>query len=423
MNKKSVTIVIVPAMHEPIQHADRLLLHTGENKLYWGVSEYYDTDKKVKCFDGSEHLASLLEPQHMLLVSEEKIFTDDVFYAPLESEIVKKASLGDRKIWDGYSSKNIFKVLASTSQRMRVGTIPREWILHTYLNRQDELRIVYIQTNEDSYESIPVFNERGDVTILSDYCCGSRICQLGCVVKRETGHACIPPAVNQKQGIKQTKHFGVVMLPNKTGVWDKGDILKVHGRIFYAVANETSEANYAFNNDEIIEPQHLYFTSDDEVKEYDIFIDSTNSLRQAIGGQWYPCKTDKKIVASTNTSVHLPFIPESFIKKYIAYNGFINEVNLQMNNKIDVFITDECEVIVVDYELSYDSSESSPIIVTDEDVEQIIERTKNYIFNDNEWAITDDFSSAKEIIEETLRFYAEKYKLNFQDNLIKYKRK
>ncbi len=79
-------------------------------------------------------------------------------------------------------------------------------------------------------------------------------------------------------------------------------------------------------------PQHLYFTSNEEIKEGDWCIGEGVALPfKAIPTiryhQW------KKIVASTDPSLGLPSIPESFIQQYVAVNGKINSVMLEMENK------------------------------------------------------------------------------------------
>ena len=91
-------------------------------------------------------------------------------------------------------------------------------------------------------------------------------------------------------------------------------------------------------------PQHLYFTTDGEIKEGDWVvcldeIDSTVqnwSVSQAIfkynnGGN---CNSDMKIVATTDTSLGLPHPPQAFIQKYCELGG-IGEVDLEYT--VDIF--------------------------------------------------------------------------------------
>ena len=75
--------------------------------------------------------------------------------------------------------------------------------------------------------------------------------------------------------------------------------------------------------------QHLYITSDDEIKEGDWYYDTNHN---AIGKYDSSAQIGKKIVATTDKSIMhlsnngrvgypLPNIPESFIQDYIkAYN-------------------------------------------------------------------------------------------------------
>ena len=101
-------------------------------------------------------------------------------------------------------------------------------------------------------------------------------------------------------------------------------------------------------NDEYKEYQHLYIISDDEIKEDDYYILFTDKaltvLRCTGDGDYFNCK---KIIATTDESLHIPFVTpgneeleiyeysilpkpsDSFISKYIEeYNkGFqIREV-------------------------------------------------------------------------------------------------
>lgn len=105
-------------------------------------------------------------------------------------------------------------------------------------------------------------------------------------------------------------------------------------------------------------PQHLYLISEEEIKE----------------GDWYywishsePMKCDKrgaiqrkncfKIVSTTNKSLGLPLIPESFIKLYVEKQGKIDKVRVQTtrdswgnNTKCPVIDSGSGEVIILPIE-------------------------------------------------------------------------
>lgn len=90
---------------------------------------------------------------------------------------------------------------------------------------------------------------------------------------------------------------------------------------------------------------HLYFTSNEEIKVGDYVIPNslsgystatkinTNDTIEfyneisTLGGFDYIGKI-KKIVATTDSSLNLPSIPQSFIEEYVAANGKIEEVEM-----------------------------------------------------------------------------------------------
>lgn len=114
-----------------------------------------------------------------------------------------------------------------------------------------------------------------------------------------------------------------------------------------------------FKNDNYKEYQHLYFLSDDEIKEGDWCVvgehisqynKNTTSLEE-LKGQW------KKIIATTDKSLGLPQPSESFIKYYVEEynkrniitkvlveyadylderNGFVKKPNVLPNNTINI---------------------------------------------------------------------------------------
>lgn len=75
-------------------------------------------------------------------------------------------------------------------------------------------------------------------------------------------------------------------------------------------------------NQEEIELYHLYFLSNEEIKEDDWVIDTVSNIVFKGKNTEY-CR---KIVYASDTSLRLPQIPYSFIKKYIDENGKIEKV-------------------------------------------------------------------------------------------------
>lgn len=77
-------------------------------------------------------------------------------------------------------------------------------------------------------------------------------------------------------------------------------------------------------------PQYLYFISNDEIKKGDIYMYvETKHIQVCILSPVDPVNA-KKIVASTNPSLGLPAIQQSFIEAYVKANGKIEKVSLEM---------------------------------------------------------------------------------------------
>ena len=134
---------------------------------------------------------------------------------------------------------------------------------------------------------------------------------------------------------------------------------------------------------------HLYFISDEKIQIGDYYtIYDSMSIHKAGGmnQQWYN-EMCKKVVASTDSSLSLPMIPESFVKEYIETNGEINEVfieTINIDNKIIPVQEYSTNTIII--------SKPKQSWTKDEVVELLIEavaETADYIeFNNPECAIT-----------------------------------
>jgi len=79
-----------------------------------------------------------------------------------------------------------------------------------------------------------------------------------------------------------------------------------------------------------LKPQHLYFTSDREIKEGEWMYSPKDNTVYCASNMGI-LAGDFKIEATTNSSMNIPPIPTSFIKKYVESQG-IKEVMIEMTN-------------------------------------------------------------------------------------------
>lgn len=129
----------------------------------------------------------------------------------------------------------------------------------------------------------------------------------------------------------------VIMLPTE----DKtAPILRYKGSINNKISLQYFTNTYWSNND--LTKQHLYFTTDDEIKEGDWYllidpaIDGSHnrySVYQATKGRLNNMKimkscTFKKIIVTTDKSLGLPQPSQAFIEKYCKLGG-IDEVMVE----------------------------------------------------------------------------------------------
>jgi len=79
-----------------------------------------------------------------------------------------------------------------------------------------------------------------------------------------------------------------------------------------------------------LQPLHIHFISDEEIKVGDIVFNSEYSQYsiETIDDESCPLIGDKKIIASTDKSLGLPLIPDVFINQYINENGKSNTASL-----------------------------------------------------------------------------------------------
>ena len=110
--------------------------------------------------------------------------------------------------------------------------------------------------------------------------------------------------------------------------------------------------------------QHLYLVSNDEIKEGDYFIDYEEAIGRVVKDHitgfieniQYP-----KIMVSTNSSLNLTLIPDSFIKEYAAKEGKINEVYIDIDPRTNQVVLsdnlDKEECIITPIKDSYTRKE------------------------------------------------------------------
>lgn len=150
------------------------------------------------------------------------------------------------------------------------------------------------------------------------------------------------------------KQCQVVMLPNNNLIPSKNNLVKFYNiediarkildkkieikPSILAIFDITNMPKKAIYRGCIV--QHLYILSDDEIKEGDWYLLDDNTINKAsanLNMDWYK-NHEKKIIASTDSSLELPRPSNEFKKKYCE-KGDINEVlveymDYKLNNEI-----------------------------------------------------------------------------------------
>lgn len=151
-------------------------------------------------------------------------------------------------------------------------------------------------------------------------------------------------------------------------------------------------------------PQHLYFISDRGSKkgEWTLFGNSLNGeLKDFIGGKPIKAKYDYgsngiynfKIEATTDKSLDLPPIPNSFIEEYVQKEGKIKEVNIEMDGSFGFHDSDtwwepktkgkEREVIILPTKDSWNKEEIKALY--DEWIKESAKPRQNTSMYFHEW--------------------------------------
>ena len=132
------------------------------------------------------------------------------------------------------------------------------------------------------------------------------------------------------------KGLQIVMLPTEN---ESKLSLDFYGRLFLGAYPKGTPLN-----------QYLYLLSDEEIKEWDNYLDDCNDIRKAVTSvkeYWSNRSSYKKIIASTDPSLNLPQFPNAFIEEYVKrYNSkksleveveYIIEHDLRTRNKEEEF--------------------------------------------------------------------------------------
>ncbi len=122
--------------------------------------------------------------------------------------------------------------------------------------------------------------------------------------------------------MKNTLKVQVIMLPT-TNKRDKSNLFKrTNGEVQYI--------NWDVLDREDWKPQHLYFTSSEPMIKDDWLV-NTNAMEinRFVAGASIN-KGLSKIIATSDVSLGLPLIPESFIKSYVESQGSIKEVEINI---------------------------------------------------------------------------------------------
>lgn len=129
------------------------------------------------------------------------------------------------------------------------------------------------------------------------------------------------------QGLK----CSVVMLPHqKQGDIYPLDIRAAERTVFKDNKNKLITGLPFVYIDQPLIPQHLYLVSTREITEGNWICDSINIARTGYDNVGHiSSRPWRKIEATTDPSLNLPLIPQSFVEKYVEKQGQIGEVLLE----------------------------------------------------------------------------------------------
>jgi len=138
--------------------------------------------------------------------------------------------------------------------------------------------------------------------------------------------------------MKKTVQIVTIPLGDK-GIYKADDLIKKPAFEEAGAVERYRIATHNFDGG-IWQPQQLLVLSDEEIKEGDWVICINNGvnhykvIQNKIPSAFQDVEGWKKIIASTDPSLGLPAIPQSFIEKYVIANGEIDEVELDTEERI-----------------------------------------------------------------------------------------
>lgn len=124
--------------------------------------------------------------------------------------------------------------------------------------------------------------------------------------------------------MKQMKECKIVMLPTSM----------VEGKVLCKY--KSGELSFDYEPLLVDDPvaQHLYFISNDDIKEGDYMIDKRGVYHNKVQLDAYIGLA--KVICSSDTTLGLPLIPESFIKAYVEAQGKIDSVQIEIIPETDL---------------------------------------------------------------------------------------
>lgn len=160
------------------------------------------------------------------------------------------------------------------------------------------------------------------------------------------------------------------------------------GGLSLGTLNFTNDLNKIDKSNNNWTSQHLYFISDRDIKEGDYFLSDYGSfvLRNCEGGySEYPSslKDNKKIEATSDPSMNISLIPQSFVEKFVESQGEIKEVVIEMDSLdiIDFMKTPKDGTVII-HKIKDSWTREEVIELIKRNTERL---TNQWLSNDIEW--------------------------------------
>ena len=104
--------------------------------------------------------------------------------------------------------------------------------------------------------------------------------------------------------------------------------------------------------------KHLYITSDEDIEECDWIITENSKDICMVGTNYGRLENAKKVIATTDESLNLPLIPQSFIENYIKE---YNKGNVIENIEIEIEPINQPEAFKIKSNINYKGNFKSKI--------------------------------------------------------------